>query len=285
MRNTGDDPMELPPQDSKAAHLATGPLMTPIDDTDKLNDFSATVLKADVSQRRHLALYILIFRLFYISWFLPQLESLRNHINPDHELQEMSMPCGDEIRLLLFARCDREKEDWYRRFVAASKGFVHERDLQVPLVKFVDEADLQAAAAQQAVNLTLGGNKNVVRVDTLFPIFFLSRYLLFQSVQTRSKMEEDKSAATEDVGTNTNTPDQLYDDGGGTQSGTPDVMDTGYEGLIMNADVARNSADYIKFMAVYQVKKAAHIVASSAFFHSPLPLWFVLFDSLMISSL
>lgn len=110
--------------------------------------------------------------------FLPQLQSLRNHINPDYELQEMSMPCGDEIRLLLFARCDREKEDWYRRFVAASKGRVHEQDLQVPMAKFVDETDLQAAAAQQAVNLTLGGNKNAVRVATLFPIFFLSRYLL-----------------------------------------------------------------------------------------------------------
>lgn len=97
-------------------------------------------------------------------------------------------------------------------------------------------------------------------------------------------MEEDKSAATEDVGTNTNTPDQLYDETRDS-GGTPDDMDTGYEGLIMNADVARNSPDYIKFMAVYQVEKAAHIVASSAFSHSPVPLWFVLFDSIMISSL
>lgn len=69
------------------------------------------------------------------------------------------MPCGDETRLLLFARCDREKEDWYRRFKAASKGLVHEQDLQVPMARFVDDTDLQAAAAQQAVNLTLGINK------------------------------------------------------------------------------------------------------------------------------
>lgn len=82
----------------------------------------------------------------------------------------MSMPCGDEVRLLLFARCNREKEDWYRRFVAASKGHVHEQDLQVPHARFVDEADLQAVAAQQAVNLTLGGHKNAVRIATLFKI-------------------------------------------------------------------------------------------------------------------
>lgn len=51
-RDTGEDPMELQPQESKAIHLAAGPLMTPIEDKDKLNDFSSTVLKADVSQRR-----------------------------------------------------------------------------------------------------------------------------------------------------------------------------------------------------------------------------------------
>lgn len=165
-RDTGEDPMELQPQESKAIHLAAGPLMTPIEDTNKLNDFSSTVLKADVSQRRDLPLFISL----YVSLFLPQLQSLRNNTNPDHELQEMSMPCGDEVRLLLFARCNREKEDWYRRFVAASKGHVHEQDLQVPHARFVDEADLQAVAAQQAVNLTLGGHKNAVRIATLFKI-------------------------------------------------------------------------------------------------------------------
>lgn len=64
------------------------------------------------------------------------------------------MPCGDEVRLLIFARCDREKEDWYRRFRAASSGRVHESDLQVPMAQFVEDSDLQAVAAQQAINLT-----------------------------------------------------------------------------------------------------------------------------------
>lgn len=35
---------------------------------------------------------------------------------------------------------------------------------------------------------------------------------------------------------------------------SPDPDNEGYEGLIMSADVARNPADYVKFMATYQVE-------------------------------
>lgn len=35
--------------------------------------------------------------------------------------QTDTTPCSDEIRLILFARCDREKEDWYRRFLNAGE--------------------------------------------------------------------------------------------------------------------------------------------------------------------
>lgn len=66
-RDTDDDPIESPPQESKTAYLATGPSMTPVEDTDKLSEFSATVLKADVSQRRDLALY----RLTSLSVYVP----------------------------------------------------------------------------------------------------------------------------------------------------------------------------------------------------------------------
>lgn len=86
---------------------------------------------------------------------------MRNTVNPDLGLQEISIPCGDEVRLLLFARCDREKEDWYRRFISASKGIVHEQELHVPMIRFVEDTDLQAAAAANAVNLIMGQQSKV----------------------------------------------------------------------------------------------------------------------------
>lgn len=51
-----------------------------------------------------------------------------------------------------------------------------------------------------------------------------------------------------------NTPDTLFDDIL-EDDDSPEAMKDGYEGLIMNADVARNPAEYVKFMAAYQVIK------------------------------
>lgn len=93
------------------------------------------------------------------------MQQLRNTVNPDKELTEITVPCGDEVRLLLFSRCDREKEDWYRRFMAASKGHVHEQDLQVPMARFVEDTDLQAAAARQAMHLVSGMGAGNVKVS------------------------------------------------------------------------------------------------------------------------
>ncbi|XP_060655694.1 uncharacterized protein LOC132790948 isoform X1 [Drosophila nasuta] len=177
------------------------------DELEKPIDFAATVLQADLRQ-------------------------LRNTVNPDLGLQDLTMPCGDEVRLLLFARCDREKEDWYRRFITASKGIVHEQDLHVPMIRFVEDTDLQAAAAQQAVNLLMG-----------------------QPSKTRTEKSDEKSMTSlasnnnDEVGSN--TPDTQCDDILEDDE-TPDPAKDGFEGLIMNADVARNPQDYVKFMAVYQ---------------------------------
>lgn len=41
-----------------------------------------------------------------------QLYKLRDDLNPDDELKKLPIPCVDEARILLFARADREKEDW-----------------------------------------------------------------------------------------------------------------------------------------------------------------------------
>ncbi|XP_034482978.1 uncharacterized protein LOC117788346 isoform X1 [Drosophila innubila] len=177
------------------------------EELEKTIDFGATVLQADLQQ-------------------------LRNTVNPDLGLQEISIPCGDEVRLLLFARCDREKEDWYRRFIAASKGIVHEQELHVPMIRFVEDTDLQAAAAANAVNLILG-----------------------QPNKTRVKEPDEKSLTSMASNNNddggSNTPDTLFDDIL-EEDDSPDAVKDGYEGLIMNADVARNPPDYVKFMAAYQ---------------------------------
>ncbi|KAH8415554.1 hypothetical protein KR222_004593, partial [Zaprionus bogoriensis] len=225
------DTLEVQSLDSKTSLSSMG--LTPVDEADKPNDFGAKVMQADVSPRRDhsLSLSPSLYILFL------QLQELRNNANPDLELQEISMPCGDEIRLLLFARCDREKEDWYRRFVSASKGIVHEQDLQVPMARFVEDTDLQAAAAQHAVNLTMDNSK----------------------ISTARDRETDKSTSMMSVASNynetsgTNTPETPGEDPL-EEDNSPDL--DGFNGLIMSADVARNPRDYIKFMAVYQGRRA-----------------------------
>lgn len=78
------------------------------------------------------------------------------------------------------------------------------------------------------------------------------------------------STYNEDAGSN--TPDTMFDDAldGASRSGTPDGINS-FEGLIMNADVCRNNADYVKFMAVYQVGLYIYLSICSP---SPLPLEF-----------
>ncbi|XP_044313905.1 testis-expressed protein 2 isoform X2 [Drosophila rhopaloa] len=169
-------------------------------------DFAATVMQAD-------------------------LQMLRNTVNPDKELNEITMPCGDEVRLLLFSRCDREKEDWYRRFTAASKGLVHEQDLQVPMARFVEDTDLQAAAARQALHLVTGMGKGV------------------GAVKWRTEDEVSTGIVNDE-------PEQQTPDGQFENVTEEDLCETpreeNFDGMIMSANVARNPPDYVRFMAVYQ---------------------------------
>lgn len=64
-----------------------------------------------------------------------------------------------------------------------------------------------------------------------------------------------------DDNTGANTPDTL--DEVIDEDPTTDPQKDGYEGLIMNSDVARNPPEYVKFMTVYQV---AIITIGPAFF-------------------
>lgn len=53
-------------------------------------------------------------------------------------------PSSDEVRLIFFVRCDREKEDWYRRFQAASVGRVRDSEHPSANYKYVSEKEAQA---------------------------------------------------------------------------------------------------------------------------------------------
>lgn len=60
--------------------------------------------------------------------------------NVKHEI----VPCADEIRILLFARNDREKEDWYRRFYAASIGDINDQEFHLPDFVTITDDDIDA---------------------------------------------------------------------------------------------------------------------------------------------
>ncbi|XP_030386183.1 uncharacterized protein LOC115632999 isoform X2 [Scaptodrosophila lebanonensis] len=223
IKNTCSDNERLPEQSSmhtevsikleaKEAKTALGGGSTPPNTEDPENhiDFGATVMQAD-------------------------LQDLRNSVNPDTELNDITVPCGDEVRLLLFARCDREKEDWYRRFICASKGRVHEQDLQVPQARFVEDTDLQLAAAREAVRLTSGGSKRKRKEGE-------ERQLQINDNSSQTSLHEDGGINTPDA--NEDAPEEDC---------TPDVpKEEGFEGMIMSSDVARNPPDYVRFMTVYQ---------------------------------
>ncbi|BFF97272.1 uncharacterized protein DMAD_05717 [Drosophila madeirensis] len=182
----------------------------PYEDAEK-QDFAATVMQADLQQ-------------------------LRNNVNPDTELSDVTVPCGDEVRLLLFTRCDREKEDWYRRFQAASKGRVHEQDLQVPMARFVEDTDLQLAAARQAVRMVgaMGGLK----------------------ARPKDTQSDDRSLGDVSFASNMNdgqqTPDVEFEEITEEDLLPETPKEETFEGMIMSSDVARNPADYVRFMTVYQ---------------------------------
>ncbi|TDG53065.1 hypothetical protein AWZ03_000608 [Drosophila navojoa] len=190
---SGSSGMQTPRTEDDTSDTFPSAMATTPNETIKPLEFANTVMTADLRQ-------------------------LHNARTPDNDLKDITMPCGDEVRLLVFARCDREKEDWYRRFRAASSGRVHESDLHVPMAQFVEESDLQAVAAQQAINLT------------------------------RAPKSDDVSMISDETGTN--TPDAVEETL--DVDATPDRGNDGYEGLIMSADAARNPADYVKFMATYQ---------------------------------
>ncbi|XP_011180596.2 uncharacterized protein Tex2_1 isoform X1 [Zeugodacus cucurbitae] len=170
-------------------------------------DFAATVMNADLQQLQD------------------------NTLNKDGLI-----PCGDEVRLILFSRGDREKEDWYRRFVAASEGDVHDQMLRLPNLKFVDDAELQRVAAKAA-------------------------QMHMESREGVANANEDHAETESHVLPADMAPPLVVEgkpEKGETFKDIPDDMEVvpsptdAFEGLLMSSCAARNPPDYIRFMAIYQ---------------------------------
>ncbi|XP_036337201.1 uncharacterized protein LOC118747299 isoform X2 [Rhagoletis pomonella] len=153
------------------------------------------------------------------------------------------IPCGDEVRLILFARADREKEDWYRRFVAASEGDVHEQVLRLLNLKLVDDAELQRAVAKASqMPLDPSAKRDISSMEQDNNADNESHVLppdMAPPLVVESKTE--KSEMFKDI------PDDM--------EVVPTPTDT-FEGLLMSSSAARNPPDYIRFMAIYQSRRS-----------------------------
>lgn len=132
---------------------------------------------------------------------------------------------ADDVRLLLFARTDREKEDWYHRFVSASKGCVAD-SMPSPMLDavgadmvFVHEDDCGSTVA-------VGEQPEEGAVSS----------------STRSSVGEESSETTAAAKSRS----------GSTIGGEPATLNN-EGGLLMCPSAARGPADYVRFMGHYQV--------------------------------
>ncbi len=149
-----------------------------------------------------------------------QLQVLQDRLDASEQAEHQSVPCGDDIRILLFARCDREKEDWFRRFTSASVGAIVDQELQFPDMVMVNDDDV--AAAIKAATLANQDRDSI------------------ESIEERS-MTDAIPVKLSDV----ESTDECVK--GGSRS------DSVFEGLLLTSCAARGPADYVKFMTRFQV--------------------------------
>lgn len=133
-------------------------------------------------------------------------------------------PSADDVRLMLFARTDREKEDWYRRFVAASKGCIADR-MPSPLdgvgsdMVFVHEDDCGIGSG-----VALGEQPEEGAPSS-----------------TRSSVGDETSETTAAAGKSR------------SDSTVGEQPTLNNDGLLMSPSAARGPVEYVRFMGHYQV--------------------------------
>lgn len=121
---------------------------------------------------------------------------------------------------MLFARCDREKEDWFRRFSAASVGAIVDQEPQFPDMVVVNEEDVAAAVKAAAL-----------------------------ANQERDSIESTEGRTTPVDGGLNIVKSNVDSDEGVKSSRSGSV----FEGLLLTSCAARGPADYVKFMTRFQV--------------------------------
>ncbi|XP_037953260.1 testis-expressed protein 2-like isoform X2 [Teleopsis dalmanni] len=114
--------------------------------------------------------------------------------------------------LFLFGRTARQKEDWYRRFVAASAGHIYDQTLLLPNLTAASESDLKI----------VDGN-----IDIEDPTKKAKESLQTKSSNQTNDIHQDIQKVIEKPETN-------------------------FQGLLFSSCAGRNKEDYIKFMALYQ---------------------------------
>lgn len=195
------------------------------------------------------------------------------------------MPSGDDIRILLFARADREKEDWFRRFSAASVGAITDQELQFADMVFVNESDCVAALKAAATPSTNAPNEK----DTAAT-----------GEATVSSHDDTNTSTTITATATTNASDSKLDgkcdDNNETSGAGSCEIDNNekkcrtnslFEGLLMTSCAARGPSEYIKFMSRYQVsvkdtKRLKRLDFS--YFYSFFPFFISLYDFVFLET-
>lgn len=127
----------------------------------------------------------------------------------------------------MFARCDREKEDWYRRFTSASIGAVVDQEFQFPDMVVVNDDDVAAAIKAAALaNQERDSIESTTDGRTTPPE---------SSVSTNAAVAAKSDCETSDC----------------VKCSRSDSV---FEGLLLTSCAARGPADYVRFMTLFQVR-------------------------------
>lgn len=224
---------------SNLTHQSSNESVTAVDDKSVSNDLGSIILLSDVSDPKNFVMNITLSR---SSSQLQVLQDRLDAIDQTTELQ--SVPCGDDTRILLFARCDREKEDWFRRFTSASVGAVVDHELQFPDMVMVNDDDVAAAVKAAAL-------ANQDRDST-------------ESLEERTTPAEGVSNAMSSAKIDAESDECIKS------------SRSGFEGLLLTTCAARGPSDYVKFMTRFQV--GVSIVVAGKFIF-----WFSFFGSFCFS--
>ncbi|XP_059621006.1 testis-expressed protein 2 isoform X2 [Phlebotomus argentipes] len=130
-------------------------------------------------------------------------------------------PSGDDVRLLLFARCDREKEDWFRRFSAASSGSVVDSDCHIPDMVMLTDDEVVSIKLASSLDLNQPGENSDEKTNG----------------PDVAKMAEKNGKETEGAGSHRSS------------------IASAYEGLLITTCATRGPVDYLKFMSKYQNRR------------------------------